>query len=115
MKLDSLPDRNVSGLVTLSDFYAHQHEAIESALKNSQIPPKPTGKPRLSNLNNGSTEVREIVAAHPDATRVELCELFAKKTGNWVGRTAMSSTLQKLGLNSKKKLSVVANQEQKES
>ena len=43
------------------------------------------------------------MAAHPDATRVELCELFAKKTGNWVGRTAMCSALQKLGLNRKKK------------
>jgi hypothetical protein len=38
MKPDNLPDRNVSGLVTVSDFYAHQHEAIKSALKNSQIP-----------------------------------------------------------------------------
>jgi putative transposase len=43
------------------------------------------------------------VAAHPDATLVELCELFAQKTGNWVGRTAMCSALQKLGLNRKKK------------
>jgi transposase len=55
------------------------------------------------------------VTAHPDATLVELCELFAKKTGNWVGRTAMCSALQKLGLNRKKKLSGVAKQEQKES
>ena len=55
------------------------------------------------------------MAAHPDATLVELCELFAKKTGNWVGRTAMCSALQKLGLNRKKQLSVVAKQEQKES
>jgi len=42
------------------------------------------------------------VAAHPDATLVELCELFAQKTGNWVGRTAMCSALQNLGLNRKK-------------
>jgi hypothetical protein len=28
----------VSGLVTLSDFYAHQHEALETALKQAQIP-----------------------------------------------------------------------------
>ncbi len=35
MKPDELPDMNVSGLVTLSDFYAHQHEVIETALKNA--------------------------------------------------------------------------------
>jgi transposase len=46
---------------------------------------------------------REIVGAHPDATLVELCELFAQKTGNWVGRTAMCSALETLGLNRKKK------------
>lgn len=55
------------------------------------------------------------MAAHPDATLVELCDLFAQKTGNWVRRTAMCSALQKLGLNRKKKLSGVAKQEQKES
>ena len=58
---------------------------------------------------------REIVGAHPDATLVELCELFAQKTGNWVGRTAMCSALETLGLNRKKKQSVVAKQGQKES
>jgi len=55
------------------------------------------------------------MAAHPDATRVELCELFAQKTGIWVGRTGMCSALQKLGLNRKKKQSGVAKQAQKES
>jgi transposase len=77
--------------------------------------PKPRGKPRFSHLNNASKELREIVAAHPDATRVELCELFAQKTGNWVGRTAMCSALQKLELNRKKKQLVVAKQAQKKS
>ena len=43
------------------------------------------------------------MAAHPDATLVELCELVAKKIGNWVGSTALCSALQKLGLNRKKK------------
>ncbi len=55
------------------------------------------------------------MAAHPDATLLELCELFAERTGNWVGRTAMCNGLQKLGLNRKKKQSVVAKQGQKES
>lgn len=43
------------------------------------------------------------MAAHPDATLLELCELFAQKTGNWVGKTAMCNALQKLELNRKKK------------
>jgi transposase len=87
-----------------------KQQKIEGNLK-----PKPRGKPRFSHLNNASKELKEIVAAHPDATLVELCELFAQKTGNWVGRTAMCSALQKLGLNRKKKQSGVAKQAQKES
>ena len=79
------------------------------------LQPLPRGQPRFSHLNNASKELREIVAAHPDATLVELCELFVQKTGNWLGRTAMCSALQKLGLNRKKKQSVVAKQVQKES
>ena len=75
---------------------------------------KPRGKPRYSHLNNAQTELREIVREHPDATLVELCELFAKKTGNWVGKSAMCSALQKLKLNRKKKRSGVAKQVQKE-
>jgi hypothetical protein len=33
---------------------------------------------------------------------VELCELFAQKTGNWVSPAAMCGYLQKLELNRKK-------------
>ena len=50
-----------------------------------------------------------------DATLVELCELFAQQTGNWVSRSARSCYLQKLGLNRKKKPGTVAKQGQKES
>ena len=39
---------------------------------------------------------------HQDATRVELCELFAEKTGNWVSRAAMCRCVQKLGVPHKK-------------
>jgi putative transposase len=53
-------------------------------------------------LNNASKQLREIVAAHHDTTLVELCGLFAQKTGNWVGRTAMCNALKKLELNRKK-------------
>jgi|SRR5919199_1819205 transposase len=67
------------------------------------LQPKQTGKPQFSYLRNAEPEVKALVAAHPDATLAELCELFAIKTGNWVSRTAMCRCLQKLGLNRKKK------------
>ena len=60
-------------------------------------------------------ELRELVAENHDATIVELCELFAVKTGNWVSRTAMCRSLQKLGLNRKKKHCGVANPQLQES
>jgi putative transposase len=50
-----------------------------------------------------------------DATLVELCELFAQQTGNWVSRSPLSRYLQKLGLNRKKKPGTVAKQGHKES
>lgn len=68
------------------------------------LQPKPRGKPQFSHLTNADIELRELVESHPDATLIELCELFADKTGNWVGRSAMCRALQKLGLNRKKKL-----------
>ena len=60
------------------------------------------------------TEVAAEVAEHPDATLVELCEFFADKTGNWVGRSAMSAALCKLGLSRKKKRKGVPKLQQKE-
>lgn len=56
---------------------------------------KPRGKPQFSHLTNADIELRELVEAHPDATLIELCELFADKTGNLVGRSAMCRGLQK--------------------
>lgn len=79
------------------------------------LQPKQRGKPQFSHLANAEPEVKALVAAHPDATLVELCELFALKTGNWVSRAAMCRCLQKLGLNRKKKLGTVAKRRQKES
>ena len=76
---------------------------------------KQPGKPRASHLTNAETELRKLVEEHPDATLVELCEFFADKTGNWVGRSAMCQALQKLGLNRKKKRKGVAKQLRKES
>jgi transposase len=65
-------------------------------------------------LTNAEPEVKALVAEYPDATLVELCELFAIKTGNWVSRTAMCRCLQRLGLNRKKKLGTVVKPPQKE-
>ncbi|WP_249101167.1 helix-turn-helix domain-containing protein [Argonema galeatum] len=79
------------------------------------LQPKQTGKPQFSYLTSASAEVKALVAAHPDATIAELCELFALKTGNWVSKSAMCRCLQKLGLNRKKKLGIVAKRRQKES
>jgi transposase len=67
------------------------------------LQPLKPGKPQFSHLQNAQSELRAIVAENSDATLVELCELFAQKTGNWVSRTAMCDCLQKLGLNRKKK------------
>ena len=90
-----------------AEIFACSKSLVQKLVKQQKIEgnlqPKPRGKPRYSHLNNSPAELREIVAAHPDATLLELCELFAQKTGNWVGRTAMCNALQKLGLNRKKK------------
>ena len=79
------------------------------------LQPLQRGKPQFSHLTNAEPFVKALVREHPDATLVELCELFAIKTGNWVSRTAMCRCLQKLGLNRKKKHGTVAKLPQKES
>jgi len=81
---------------------------VQKLVKQQQaegnLQPKQRGKPQLSHLTNAEAEVKALVAAHQDATLVELCELFAQPTGNWVSRSALSCYLQKLGLNRKKNL-----------
>ena len=79
------------------------------------LQPKQRGKPQFSHLTNAEALVRTMVAKHQDATLVELCELFAVETGNWVSRTAMCRYLQKLGLSRKKKHGAVAKPGHKES
>ena len=76
---------------------------------------KPRGKPRFSHLTHAEIELRDLVETYPDATLIELCELFADKTNNLVGRSAMCRALQKLGLSRKKKQSGVPKQGQRES
>ena len=54
------------------------------------LQPEKPGKPRLSYLTNAELELRQLVSEHSDATLAELCEFFADRTGNWVGRSAVS-------------------------
>jgi hypothetical protein len=57
---------------------------IKQQQTEGDLQPKQRGKPQLSHLTNAEPFVKALVADHPDATLVELCELFATKTGNWV-------------------------------
>ena len=82
---------------------------------DGNLHPKQPGKPQFSYLKNAEADLRAMVAENYDATLVELCELFANKTGNWVSKTAMCNSLQKLGLNRKKKRCEVAKRQPKES
>ncbi|MGM3309637.1 helix-turn-helix domain-containing protein [Anabaena sp. WFMT] len=81
---------------------------------DGNLQPKKRGKPQFSHLANTEVELRELIVENYDATLIELCELFADKTGNWVSRTAMGRCLQKLELNRKKKHCGVVKQQQKE-
>ncbi|MEH2181674.1 helix-turn-helix domain-containing protein [Nostoc sp.] len=82
---------------------------------DGNLEPIKRGKPHFSHLTNAEAELRELVVENYDATIVELCELFAVKTGNWVSRTGMCRCLQKLGLNRKKKHCGVVKQQLQES
>jgi len=99
--------------------FAVSKSLVQKLVKQQQIDgnlqPKQRGKPQFSHLANAEVELRELVVENPDATLVELCEIFAVKTGNWVSRTAMCRSLQKLGLSRKKKHYGVVKQQQKES
>lgn len=106
-KNSSSPSRQKLSIRKTAAIFSVGKSLVQKLVKQQKIEgnlqPKPRGKPRYSHLNNSTASLREIVAAYPDATLLELCELFAQKTRNWVGRTAMCNALQKLGLNRKKK------------
>ena len=110
---------NHNSIRTVANIFAVSKSLVQKLVKQQRLDgnlqPKQPGKPRVSYLTNAEAELRELVAEHPDATLVELCEFFADKTGNWVGRSAMCQALQKLGLNRKKKLKGVVKLPQKES
>lgn len=88
---------------------------IKQQKTDGNLQPLQRRKPQKSHLVSAEVELRELVVENHDATIVELCELFAVKTGNWVSRTAMCRSLQKLGLNRKKNIAVVAGQQLQES
>lgn len=98
--------------------FAVSKSLVQKLVKQEQtegdLRPKQRGKPQFSHLTNAEEAVKALVASYPDATLVELCELFAHQTGNWVSRTAMCRYLQKLGLTRKKKHGTVAKPGQKE-
>jgi transposase len=67
-----------------SRIFACSKSLVQKLVKQQKIEgiysPYPGGKPRFSHLNNASKELREIVAAHPDATLVECVSYSPKKT-----------------------------------
>ncbi len=62
---------------------------VKQQKTDGNLQPSRRGKPQFSHLASAEVELREIVLENQDATIVELCELLAVKTGNWVSRTAM--------------------------
>lgn len=111
-------DHNIS-IRKVANIFSVSKSLVQKLVRQQRldgsVEPKQPGKPQFSYLANSPEELRQIVGEHQDATLVELCELFADKTGNWVGKSAMCSALQKLGLNRKKKRSVVVKLKQKGS
>ena len=69
---------------------------------DGNLQPKKRGKPQFSHLTNAEVDLKILVRDNHDATLLELCELFAAKTGNWVSQSAMCRALQKLNLNRQK-------------
>ena len=111
-------EKNIS-IRKVANIFSVTKSLVQKLVKQQKVDrnlqSKPRGKPQFSHLTNADIELRELVAAHPDATLIELCELFADKTGNFVGRSAMCQALQKLGLNRKKKQSEVPKRGRRES
>jgi putative transposase len=100
--VEKMSIRKVATRFSVSNSLVQQ--LIKQQRSEGSLQPKPRGKPQLSHLTNAETEVRTLVAEYPDATLLELCELFAIKTGHWVSRTALCRYLQKLGLHRKKNM-----------
>lgn len=104
--------KNIS-IRKVANIFSGSKSLVQKLIKQQKVEGnlqcKLRGKPQ-SHLTNADIELTELVASHPDATLIELCELFADQTGNFGGRSAMCRALQKLGLNRKKKQSGVPKQ-----
>lgn len=74
--------RTVASIFSVSKSLVQKLVKQQKTDGNLQL--KKPGKPHLSHLTNAEVDLRELVAAHPDATLVELCEFFADKTGKWI-------------------------------
>lgn len=110
--MEKISIRNVAARFSVSKSLVQK--LVKQQRVDGNLQPKQRGKPQFSYLKNAEADLRTMVTENPDATLVEFCELFAAKTGNWVSRSAMSSSLQKIGLNRKKKQCGVAKPLQKE-
>ena len=66
-----------------AEIFACSKSLVQKLVKQQKtegnLQPLPRGKPRFSHLNNASKELREIVAAYPDATLVGLCSFIRPK------------------------------------
>ncbi|MDZ8083070.1 MAG: hypothetical protein RMX65_027770 [Nostoc sp. DedQUE01] len=66
--------------------FAVSKSLVQKLVKQQQVDgnlqPIKRGKPHFSDLTNAEVEFRELVVENQDATLIELCELFALKTGN---------------------------------
>jgi transposase len=111
--LDNLSIRKTAEQFSVAKSFVQK--LVKQQKNERTLEPKKPGKPQISYLTNAESELRAVVAENHDATLAELCEFFAEKTGNWVGKSAMCSALQRLGLNRKKKPCVVVKGKRKES
>ena len=72
---------NHNSIRTVANIFAVSKSLVQKLVKQQRLDgnlqPKQPGKPRASYLTNAEAELRELVAEHPDATLVELCEFFA--------------------------------------
>jgi transposase len=110
--LDNISIRETAARFSVATSFVQK--LVKQQKIDGNLEAKKRGKPQVSFLTNAEPELRAIVAENHDATLAELCELFWEKTGNWPGKSAMCSALQRLDLNRKKKLCVAVRPQQKE-
>ena len=90
---------------------------VERLLKRKKtqgnVNPLPQGGTRKREMDGYEAQIHEMVEKYPDATLSEYCEHWGNSYGIWVSVPTMCRELQKQKLTRKKKVSVVAKQEQK--